>query len=255
MKPSDGYHGDMSGYERLTDAEIEALLTGDTPEGLESIGGLIAEIRSLEDDGVDEAVAQRHITAAAELARSTTTTGVTGASRSAAPAGTRTRRRKRTVFAGITSTIAGKILTGAVAAVAATGTAAAAGVLPEPIQDVVDDKVIVVEEIQEMKRVREQARIQLEDPAGDPAEVQTQQRDQQQTNQGSEDQPGDGTQNQYGQTDDQPGQQGDDPAQHHNGDGNDGTQNQYGQTENGAGGDEAGRGQGGSEQDRSRGNS
>ena len=83
-------------------------------------------------------VASRHIAAAAHAARLIPVPGptrveATGSSRRV------TATRRRLVLGGLMSSITAKVLLGTVAALAATGGAAAANVLPDPVQAVVSD--------------------------------------------------------------------------------------------------------------------
>jgi len=156
----------------LNKKDIEALLGGRAPDGLEQMAALLARVRQEASASVDPAVASRHIAAAANAVRETPVP-------SPVPVST-TRRtwRRRTVFAGLLSTIFGKVFMGAVALAAVTAGAGAAGVLPDPVQGFVDGN----EEIHRIaNEIREQAVLHEQEPAGDQVHLRDQ--DQLQVNQ------------------------------------------------------------------------
>ena len=83
-----------------------------------------------------------HISAAAETARHTPVPDLPQGE--ATGSSLRVTTRRRLVLGGIMSSITAKVLLGTVAAMAATGGAAAANVLPNPVQAVVSDAAAVV---------------------------------------------------------------------------------------------------------------
>jgi hypothetical protein len=139
----------MSG---LHEQDIEALLGGRAPGGLEHLAALVGRVKREADLPIDPAKARQHVIAAATAARENP------APASSPESSGRPTWRRRTVFAGLLSTIFGKILLGAVAVAAATAGAGAAGVLPDPIQGFVEGN----QQIHQIAdRIREQERLQL----------------------------------------------------------------------------------------------
>ncbi|MCJ7725534.1 MAG: hypothetical protein MUP76_04000, partial [Acidimicrobiia bacterium] len=156
---------------------------GIDPEQWESF---VRDVRKMTQAPSTETAAD-HISAAAEAARTAPVIGP-AAVRSTVP-----RSRRRTVFASLISTLIGKILIGSMAVAAATAGVGAAGALPDPVQDFVDDHVFQREHLgtQQLDQIRvhtneitdfivqnrDQIREQFgtEEPAGGPAQTQTQQ--------------------------------------------------------------------------------
>lgn len=156
----------MSG---LSKRDIEALLGGRGPDGLEQLAGLIERVRQEASAPVDPAVASRHIAAAAIAARQTPVP-------TPAPVSTARRTwRRRTVFAGVLSTIFGKLFMGAVALAAVTAGAGAAGVLPDPVQGFIDGNE-EVHQLLDQIREQEQAQLHEQEPMGDMQQIRDQDR-------------------------------------------------------------------------------
>jgi len=161
----------MSG---LHEQDIEALLGGRAPGGLEHLAALVERVRREADLPVEPTTARQHVMAAAAAARE-----------NPAPVPTleapgRPTWRRRTVFAGLLSTAFGKIFLGAVAVAAATAGAGAADVLPDPIQGFVEGN----QEIHQITdRIRDQEQLQLHDQEqlGDQQQI----RDQEQSGAGA----------------------------------------------------------------------
>ena len=170
MTDLDGYPGDMDGLERLTDRDIERILAGDeTRPADEAWIAIVDAVRVAAQAQVDPYVAARHVatavTAATEVADL--------AARPREPVPNRTSWRRRTVFAGLLSTLAGKIaVAGAGVALAAAG-AGAAGVLPGPAQDFVDDAVFGREVEPAGSQVKVRVRVEAQDPAAAGKRVRT----------------------------------------------------------------------------------
>jgi hypothetical protein len=219
----DGNESVMSDFEPLSDKDVEALLAGRETPGREAWARVIESIRQEATASVDSETARRHVSQAAQAAGSLP-----------APSPVRSRRsaawRRRTVFAGLFSTLVGKIVIGAAAIAAATTGADVANILPEPVDNFIERNFIGHDELDDVEaQIRERARIhqQLEGE-----ETQTQYQNQQgpgnddATQNQHQQGPGneDATQNQHQQGQDQEGQQ----SQNQQGPGNeDATQNQH----------------------------
>ena len=144
----------------LNDRDVEALLGGRAPEGLEPLAALVERLRREACLPADPAVARQHMAAAAAASREAPVPMMVP--------GSPTRRlwRRRTVFAGLLSTIIGKIFVGAVALAAATAGAGAAGVLPDPVE-----KFLGFDHDQE--QIQDQDQTQDRDQLGDQEQSQT----------------------------------------------------------------------------------
>jgi len=137
------------------DLELESLLGGRAGPDPEQWEMFVDDLRGMASVEADASVAASHIASAAETAR------LAPASR---PAATSTAPiwRRRTVFTGLITTIFGKVLAGAMAVAAATAGAAAAGVLPDPVQGFVDEHVFQQEDTQKQEQISLQIREQIE---------------------------------------------------------------------------------------------
>jgi len=138
VSPSDGYEGVEREFvsRRLTDQDVEALLAGDIGQERPDLAALDEALTDwrgsvLQPVAIDPAIAARHIAAAAAMAGSAAAGDI--APEAAGPA----RSRVRTIVKGALSGLTAKILLGTAVALAATGGAAAAGILPAPVQDAV----------------------------------------------------------------------------------------------------------------------
>jgi len=139
MNHSGGYQGDDQEGDgvsrRLTDEQIEQLLAGQTPAGASSLAGVadfldqLAASAALE---IPEALAAEHISKAMTEARSAPNSEVAEVP-STRPLG---RLRRRIALSGMFSSLAAKLILGSAVALASTAGAAAAGILPDPIQSV-----------------------------------------------------------------------------------------------------------------------
>lgn len=142
MRPSGGNGDEMDMFRRLGDREVEDLLSGIAPgeDGdLEDLVALIGELRAAGSlEPVSESLAERHVALAAEVARTFVGTSQT-VQQPHRPVPRLRERRRKLVLATLLSSLVGKIVVGSVAVAAATGGAAAAGVLPDPVQEVVAD--------------------------------------------------------------------------------------------------------------------
>jgi hypothetical protein len=129
MITTGGNEGDMSIW---SDDDFEAALHGapGAPAGLLS---LVGAVRTLAVVGPTPERVRHHGAMAAAAARQVAWEGVSGAAVSRTA-----KRRRRLVLAGVFSGIWAKAALGAVA-LAAVGTGAATGSLPDPIQSVVSD--------------------------------------------------------------------------------------------------------------------
>ncbi len=116
---------------RISEHDIEALLGDGTPAdpSLNALGSLLRSIDLLET--IPDAISARHIAAAALAVAATPPTDRLHPA--AAP------RRRRRLLRGALSGLTVKILLGATAALAVTGGAATAGILPDPVQAVFSD--------------------------------------------------------------------------------------------------------------------
>ncbi len=212
----------MSNFEPLSDEDVEALLTGRETPGLAAWAGVIERIRQEATASVDTETAGTHVLRAAEAAASLPAQSPVPSRRSPAT------WRRRTVFAGLFSTLIGKIVIGVAAVAAATAGAGAANILPEPVDNFIEHNFVGQDELDKVEaQIREQARIQQElEGEGSQTQTQTQEGQQSQNQQG----PGndDATQNQNQQGQNQQGPGNDDATQNQNQQGQDmeGQQNQ-----------------------------
>jgi hypothetical protein len=158
----------------LNTPDVEALLGGRAPSELGPLAALVDRLRREASFPADPAMTERHVAAAAAAARE-------GAVLDTAP-GVPTRRlwRRRTVFAGLLSTIAGKIVIGVVAVAAAMAGAGAAGVLPDPMNPLVTGDRQVAR-LQEQVQQQIQDHNQIQDQIQDQDQTQSQIQDQDQT--------------------------------------------------------------------------
>ncbi len=147
MNHSDGYQGDDQEGDgvsrRLTDEQIEQLLAGQTPAGASSLAGVAEFFDQLATSAVleiPEALAAEHISKAMAEARSAPNSDVAEAP-STRPLG---RLRRRIALSGIFSSLAAKLILGSAVALASTAGAAAAGILPDPIQSVAADAASIL---------------------------------------------------------------------------------------------------------------
>ncbi|HSQ38000.1 MAG TPA: hypothetical protein VLS92_08930 [Acidimicrobiia bacterium] len=154
----------MSG---LHEQDIEALLGGRAPGGLEHLAALVERVRREADLPVEPATARQHVIAAAAAAWENP------ASLPTLEAPGRPTWRRRTVFAGLLSTIFGKIFLGAVAVAAATAGAGAAGVLPDPIQGFVEGNQ-EIHQITDQIRDQEQLQLHEQEQLGDQQQIRDQ---------------------------------------------------------------------------------
>lgn len=126
-----GAYGDVEGDDvdgRISQHDIEAILSGGVPTD-PSLDALDALIRSADfTETVPESILFGHVAAAASAA-------ARGDHRVTAVI----PRRRRLVLRGALSGLTAKILFGTAVALAATGGAAATGILPDPIQSVLAD--------------------------------------------------------------------------------------------------------------------
>jgi len=161
--------------------DLESLLRGRAGPDLEQWEMFVDDLRQVASAQADVSVAESHITAAAEMAR-------TAPARRPAVASTTPVLRRRTVFTGLITTIIGKVLVGSMAVAAATAGAAAAGVLPDPVQGFMDDHVIQQDFLQEHEQIqlliRQEAQIQ--EQAGEVGELAVQTRERLHEQQGIE---------------------------------------------------------------------
>lgn len=129
-----GGYGDDEGDDvarRLSEHDIEAILGGGIPAD-PSLDALAALIRSADfSEAVPGAVAASHIAAATVAAAAHL-----GRQPAAAPIG---RPRRRLLVRGALSGITAKVILGTAVALAATGGAAATGILPGPVQSLIAD--------------------------------------------------------------------------------------------------------------------
>jgi hypothetical protein len=142
MSLPDGNEGEMNVFRRLGDLEIEELLSGSAHadgEGLDDLNALLGELRAAGSlESVADTLVDRHVALAAEAARmSAGALPTVGQPHRPVPR-LRVRRRKL-VLGTLLSSIVGKVVVGSVALAAATGGAAAAGVLPDPAQQAIAD--------------------------------------------------------------------------------------------------------------------
>jgi hypothetical protein len=165
----------------LNTPDVEALLGGRAPSELGPLAALVDRLRREASFPADPAMTERHVAAAAAAARE-------GAVLDTAP-GVPTRRlwRRRTVFAGLLSTIAGKIVIGVVAVAAAMAGAGAAGVLPDPMNPLVTGDRQVAR-LQEQVQQQIQDHNQIQDQIQDQDQTQSQIQDQTQYQQQTQDQ-------------------------------------------------------------------
>ncbi|MCB2224965.1 MAG: hypothetical protein KQH83_12415, partial [Actinobacteria bacterium] len=173
----------MSGYEPHDER----------PEGIDpdTWAGFLDDLQAMAAAPGDE-VAAVHVAAAAAAVPSDPA-ATPGAARPTAPLW-----RRRTVFTGLFSTIIGKVLAGTMAVAAATAGVGAAGALPDPMQDFMDDHVFQRELVREQlqpddavqlqvqgeematyveqnqRELQERARRQAQEPAGTQTQTQTQ---------------------------------------------------------------------------------
>ncbi len=147
MKHSGGYQGDDQEGDgvsrRLTDEQIEQLLAGQTPAGASSLAGLAEFFDQLATSAgleIPEALAAEHISKAMTEARSAPNSDV-----AEAPSTRPLRRlRRRVALSGMFSSLAAKLILGSAVALASTAGAAAAGILPDPIQSVAADAASIL---------------------------------------------------------------------------------------------------------------
>jgi hypothetical protein len=144
----------MSGH--LTHRDVEELLQGRSGVELEALVSVVEHLRLDSTASIDAAVAASHVALAAAAARSSEPAAVNGSSARRIP----DPPRRRTVFAGLFSSILVKIMIGAMALVGATVGAGAAGVLPDPVQEFVDDHLMGLDLDQEQVRLQDQTRLQ-----------------------------------------------------------------------------------------------
>jgi hypothetical protein len=131
-----GDESEMDPMRKLTDEQLEALLSGKTPAGTEGLEGLATFFKSVPDalaHTPGESLATAHLTRMIEAASVPATAGATSAHRHA--------RRRKTVLSTIFGTLIAKLAVVAVAAAAATGGLAATNNLPGPAQDAVSSAV------------------------------------------------------------------------------------------------------------------
>ncbi|MFH1329748.1 MAG: hypothetical protein ABIJ48_03700 [Actinomycetota bacterium] len=140
----------------LNKRDVEALLGGRTPEGLEPLAALVERLRREASLSVDPATAKQHVAVAAAASREAPVPATVPGST------VRPLWRRRTVFAGLLSTIFGKVFAGAVALAAATAGAGTAGVLPDPVQEFFDGSH-EIERLVEQVRLQEQDQLHLQD--------------------------------------------------------------------------------------------
>jgi Mg-chelatase subunit ChlI len=154
----------------LNAPDVEALLGGRAPSELGPLAALVDRLRREASFPADPAMTEWHVAAAAAAAREGTVLDM------APDVPTRRLWRRRTVFAGLLSTIAGKIVIGVVAVAAAMAGAGATGVLPDSMNPLatVDQQVARLQE-----QVQEQ--VQQQDQDQDQAQNQDQNQDQNQT--------------------------------------------------------------------------
>ena len=133
MSDPGGYEvveGDDDVDRRISEHDIETILTGGIPAD-PSLDALATLIRTSDfDETVPERVASRHVAAAASAA---------ARADHRLPTAANDGRRRRLLFRGALSGLTAKILFGTAVALAATGGAAATGILPDPIQSVLAD--------------------------------------------------------------------------------------------------------------------
>jgi len=148
LSPLDGYPVDDENGEgvprRLTDEQIEQLLAGRTPEGLSSLGNVadvVAQLASASASEIPDQLASDHITRAAAVAGSAP--DAIPAAAAASPNRSR-RLLRRFALSGLFSSLAAKMVLGTAVALAATAGAAAAGILPDPIQSVAADAAEII---------------------------------------------------------------------------------------------------------------
>ncbi|MBI5156375.1 MAG: hypothetical protein HZA58_00025 [Acidimicrobiia bacterium] len=131
---ADGGYGDVEGDDvarRLSEHDIEAILSGGVPAD-PSLDALASLIRSADfSEAVPGSIAASHITAATAAAAAHL-----GRQAAAAPIG---RPRRRLLVRGALSGITAKVILGTAVALAATGGAAATGILPGPVQSLIAD--------------------------------------------------------------------------------------------------------------------
>ena len=140
MSPGDGCSDEMDDVTRMSDADIERLLTGKAPLDGEDAPGLTSFFADLKGRYVAEpppAVRQAHLAKMFDAAR-LPNTQLRPTPRPGAETGSpgRSPWRRKVVFSSLFGTLAAKILAGVVAAAAATGGLAAAGALPGPVQNI-----------------------------------------------------------------------------------------------------------------------
>ena len=141
----------MSG---MHDRDIELLLGGRAPDGLENLSVLVRRVRREASLSVDPAMAREHISAAAAAVHETPTPVAAPGS----PA--RHTWRRRTVFAGLFSTIIGKILVGAAALATVAAGAGATGAFPDPVDRFFGvDNEPVREQIQDQEQLGEEQQV------------------------------------------------------------------------------------------------
>jgi len=145
MNHSGGYQGDDQEGDgvsrRLTDEQIEQLLAGQTPAGASSLAGVAEFFDQLATSAVleiPEALAAEHISKAMTEARSAPNSEVAEVP-STRPLG---RLRRRIALSGMFSSL--KLILGSAVALASTAGAAAAGILPDPIQSVAADAASIL---------------------------------------------------------------------------------------------------------------
>ncbi|HEU5001561.1 MAG TPA: hypothetical protein VFW71_02125 [Actinomycetota bacterium] len=148
MSPRDGCPHEMDDVTRMSDTDIERLLTGKAPLGGEDAPDLTSFFADLKSRYVADpppAVRQAHLAQmfdklpdAARLPITQQRTQQRPTPRPGTDTGTPGRPpwRRKVVFSSLFGTLTAKILAGVVAAAAATGGLAAAGALPAPVQNI-----------------------------------------------------------------------------------------------------------------------
>jgi len=189
----------MKDFEPLSDKNVEALLADRETPGLEAWAGVIKRIRQEATASVDPETAGTHVLRAAQTAVSLPVPSPVPSRRSPAT------WRRRTVFAGLFSTLIGKIVIGTAAVAAATAGVGASNILPDSVDNFIERNFVGEDELDQVEtQIRERARIRIE-LESDEAQTQTQNQQgqdlegQQNQNQQGPDLEGQQNQNQQGQ--------------------------------------------------------
>jgi len=189
----------MKDFEPLSDKNVEALLADRETPGLEAWAGVIKRIRQEATASVDPETAGTHVLRAAQTAVSLPVSSPVPSRRSPAT------WRRRTVFAGLFSTLIGKIVIGTAAVAAATAGVGASNILPDSVDNFIERNFVGEDELDQVEtQIRERARIRIE-LESDEAQTQTQNQQgqdlegQQNQNQQGQDLEGQQNQNQQGQ--------------------------------------------------------